>query len=407
MNGDDFPLDVSDHPVDFTVPELPRILSCDTTCHEGPPANRLEDKEETMTKIKPTISKTKVAPVFGKKKGKINAHTVQPASLGKDKNKQNGVKGNQAAAHTDSNKVSGAQAQENTEPIKDSLKESKKKQVAKLSKEEKQQLKEQKEKEKEQKEKEKGRLQKEKEMAKQEKERAKQEKEKAKQEKERAKLAAKAEREKAKEERKQKQEEKKADREKKKTEKDLKQVQKKKSSEESEKPTKSSKVHDEPTEQENQGAITTDHVPATQNNTTPPTVQVHDEDTAQSESTLAPNEHSTTYEIDYTQDCEDPEECMDTEEPAVVLTQLSEQAYTYTTEDDSETTTEPNSSAEKRKLMEDEVSMSSLKRPKKSVPPSPIWVQCDRPGCLKWRLLRNQTDACDLPAKWYCSMNEG
>ena len=39
--------------------------------------------------------------------------------------------------------------------------------------------------------------------------------------------------------------------------------------------------------------------------------------------------------------------------------------------------------------------------------PSHLWVQCDRPSCLKWRLLRDVTDPTILPRKWYCSMNQG
>ena len=42
-----------------------------------------------------------------------------------------------------------------------------------------------------------------------------------------------------------------------------------------------------------------------------------------------------------------------------------------------------------------------------SCKPSSVWVQCDHPECLKWRLLRNVTDPTKLPDKWYCSMNEG
>lgn len=36
-----------------------------------------------------------------------------------------------------------------------------------------------------------------------------------------------------------------------------------------------------------------------------------------------------------------------------------------------------------------------------------LWVQCDRPSCFKWRLLRGVADPALLPDKWYCSMNKG
>ena len=36
-----------------------------------------------------------------------------------------------------------------------------------------------------------------------------------------------------------------------------------------------------------------------------------------------------------------------------------------------------------------------------------LWVQCDHPGCLKWRLLTDITDPLQVPDKWYCSMNKG
>ena len=37
----------------------------------------------------------------------------------------------------------------------------------------------------------------------------------------------------------------------------------------------------------------------------------------------------------------------------------------------------------------------------------PVWVQCDHPDCLKWRMLRDVTDPSLVPDKWYCSMNTG
>jgi len=37
--------------------------------------------------------------------------------------------------------------------------------------------------------------------------------------------------------------------------------------------------------------------------------------------------------------------------------------------------------------------------------PDQIWVQCDNPGCLKWRKLPEGTDPDKLPDKWYCKDN--
>ena len=37
----------------------------------------------------------------------------------------------------------------------------------------------------------------------------------------------------------------------------------------------------------------------------------------------------------------------------------------------------------------------------------PVWVQCDNPDCLKWRVMKGVTDPALVPDKWYCSMNTG
>ena len=37
----------------------------------------------------------------------------------------------------------------------------------------------------------------------------------------------------------------------------------------------------------------------------------------------------------------------------------------------------------------------------------PVWVQCDHPDCLKWRVMNGVTDPALIPDKWYCSMNTG
>ena len=57
---------------------------------------------------------------------------------------------------------------------------------------------------------------------------------------------------------------------------------------------------------------------------------------------------------------------------------------------------------------EKEKSNSTSKGKKRAVAqPSSVWVQCDHPECLKWRLLRDINDPSRLPDKWYCSMNKG
>ena len=36
-----------------------------------------------------------------------------------------------------------------------------------------------------------------------------------------------------------------------------------------------------------------------------------------------------------------------------------------------------------------------------------LWVQCDRPDCLKWRRLRDCKNPSEIPEQWFCSMNPG
>ena len=57
-------------------------------------------------------------------------------------------------------------------------------------------------------------------------------------------------------------------------------------------------------------------------------------------------------------------------------------------------------------LSNEETSISPSLIDKESVPPS-LWVQCDNPGCLKWRKLTDIVDPAHVPDKWYCSMNKG
>ncbi len=61
----------------------------------------------------------------------------------------------------------------------------------------------------------------------------------------------------------------------------------------------------------------------------------------------------------------------------------------------------------KRKIFSPVRQKKSTKKAKVASKPSHVWVQCDRPSCLKWRLLRDITDPTVLPRKWYCSMNKG
>ena len=48
--------------------------------------------------------------------------------------------------------------------------------------------------------------------------------------------------------------------------------------------------------------------------------------------------------------------------------------------------------------------------PKRSKPTNytgPVWVQCERVSCKKWRQLRDCSDPLSLPGSWNCSMNTG
>ena len=57
-------------------------------------------------------------------------------------------------------------------------------------------------------------------------------------------------------------------------------------------------------------------------------------------------------------------------------------------------------------LSNEETNISPSLIDKESMPPS-LWVQCDNPGCLKWRKLTDIVDPAHIPDKWYCSMNKG
>ena len=37
----------------------------------------------------------------------------------------------------------------------------------------------------------------------------------------------------------------------------------------------------------------------------------------------------------------------------------------------------------------------------------PVWVQCEKPDCQKWRQLKDCLDPSEIPEKWTCSMNTG
>ena len=47
------------------------------------------------------------------------------------------------------------------------------------------------------------------------------------------------------------------------------------------------------------------------------------------------------------------------------------------------------------------------KRSKPTNYTGPVWVQCERSGCQKWRQLRGCSDPLSLPHSWNCSMNTG
>ena len=47
------------------------------------------------------------------------------------------------------------------------------------------------------------------------------------------------------------------------------------------------------------------------------------------------------------------------------------------------------------------------KRSKPTNYTGPVWVQCERSGCQKWRQLRDCSDPLSLPHSWNCSMNTG
>ena len=56
------------------------------------------------------------------------------------------------------------------------------------------------------------------------------------------------------------------------------------------------------------------------------------------------------------------------------------------------------------RLREDD---SKAKRSRPSNYTGPVWVQCERPSCKKWRRLRDCRDPLSLPDSWTCSMNTG
>ena len=37
----------------------------------------------------------------------------------------------------------------------------------------------------------------------------------------------------------------------------------------------------------------------------------------------------------------------------------------------------------------------------------PVWVQCEKPDCQKWRQLKDCLDPSEIPERWTCSMNTG
>lgn len=76
------------------------------------------------------------------------------------------------------------------------------------------------------------------------------------------------------------------------------------------------------------------------------------------------------------------------------------------------TSTTSNLKATKSKLMKRTCPQGSDVEPvsKRSKPANytgPVWVQCERSSCKKWRQLRECTDPLSLPESWNCTMNTG
>ena len=69
----------------------------------------------------------------------------------------------------------------------------------------------------------------------------------------------------------------------------------------------------------------------------------------------------------------------------------------------------------KRKTVETQsTSESEIEPPEPKKPRSkpsnyygPVWVQCEKPDCQKWRQLKDCLDPSEIPDKWTCSMNTG
>lgn len=61
----------------------------------------------------------------------------------------------------------------------------------------------------------------------------------------------------------------------------------------------------------------------------------------------------------------------------------------------------------KRACPQDSDVKPESKRSKPANYTGPVWVQCERPSCKKWRQLRDCTDPLSLPESWNCTMNTG
>ena len=59
----------------------------------------------------------------------------------------------------------------------------------------------------------------------------------------------------------------------------------------------------------------------------------------------------------------------------------------------------------KRRRHEDNASETKCSKPANYT--GPVWVQCERPACQKWRRLGDCTDPLSLPDSWNCTMNIG
>lgn len=71
---------------------------------------------------------------------------------------------------------------------------------------------------------------------------------------------------------------------------------------------------------------------------------------------------------------------------------------------------EPSSSGSEGHMSNPESAEPPRKKHRRSTPANysgPVWAQCGRPKCQKWRQLKDCRDPSEVPNKWECSMNTG